>query len=145
MTLVDTLAFALMLTGALFALLASIGLVRLPDAYCRLSATSKATPFGIGLLLAGASLALGDLDFAVRALLVVVFLGLTAPVAAHALGRAAHRAGIPPSEETYLEHPRTSERAAREDYGAVTSNQSPSVRDTFEEPTSNGSADSPCQ
>ena len=100
MTPVEWIAFALMVLGALFILLAALGVVRLPDVYCRLSATSKAVPFGVGLLLAGAALALGDASFGLQALAIAVFLALTSPVVAHVLGRAAHHAGIAPCEQT---------------------------------------------
>jgi len=99
-TLLDLMAFVLMLLGALFVLLASLGVLRLPDVYCRLSATSKAVPFGLGLILAGAALALGDGSFALQALAIAVFLALTSPIAAHVLGRCAHKTGVPPCAST---------------------------------------------
>ena len=100
MNVLEILAFAAMLLGTLFVLLASLGVARLPDVYCRLSATSKAVPFGVGLLLAGAALALGDASFALQAVSIAAFMALTAPVVAHALGRAAHQAGVPPCAQT---------------------------------------------
>ncbi len=100
MTLIEIIAFALMLLGTLFVLLAALGVARLPDVYCRLSATSKAVPFGIGLLLVGAALAVSETTFALQALAITVFLALTSPVVAHALGRAAHDAGVPPCAQT---------------------------------------------
>lgn len=100
MSLVDFISFGLMLLGTLFVLLAAVGVVRMPDVYCRLSATSKAVPFGTGLLLAGAALAMDGWAFALQALAITVFMALTSPVVAHALGRAAHGVGVPPCAQT---------------------------------------------
>ena len=49
----------LLLLGALFMLLAGVGLVRLPDLYLRMSATSKAATLGASLVLLGAALHFG--------------------------------------------------------------------------------------
>lgn len=87
---------ALLLGGALLMLLAALGVLRLPDVYARLSATSKAATLGVALTLAGAAWHFGRLDIAGRALVTVVFVYLTAPVAAHHIGRAAWRSGVRP-------------------------------------------------
>jgi multicomponent Na+:H+ antiporter subunit G len=79
-----------MLAGAFFALAAAIGVVRLPDLYSRMHAASKAGPVGSGLLLLSAGLYSGELAIFARAAAGVVFLLLTAPVAAHLLAKAAH-------------------------------------------------------
>jgi multicomponent Na+:H+ antiporter subunit G len=85
----------LLLLGVLFMLLAAVGLVRLPDVYLRLSATSKAATLGASLVLLGAALHFGTVPVVGRAAVTVVFLFLTAPVAAHAIGRAGYRRGSP--------------------------------------------------
>lgn len=103
MSPLEFISLLLLVLGSLFTLLAAVGVVRMPDLYCRLSATSKAAPFGVGLILAGTALALGQASFALQALAVGVFVALTSPVAAHALGRAAHRSGVPPTAETHVE------------------------------------------
>jgi multicomponent Na+:H+ antiporter subunit G len=91
MSVLDTAAAVLFVLGTLFTVLAGIGLVRLPDAYARLSGTSKAAPFGIGLVLAGAALKASDASFATVAAAAALFLALTTPLAAHALARAMYR------------------------------------------------------
>lgn len=89
--LIEILITFLLLAGAAFTLLGSLGLVRFPDFFTRLHGPSKATTLGLGsILLAtmlfpltqGASLAL-------RPLLITIFLFLTAPVSAHLLSKAA--------------------------------------------------------
>ncbi|APO73992.1 Na+/H+ antiporter subunit G [Rhizobium etli 8C-3] len=82
-----------MLGGAFFALSAAIGVVRLPDVYSRMHAASKAGSVGSGLLLLAAGLYSGELAIFARAAAGVVFLLLTAPVAAHLLAKAAHDTG----------------------------------------------------
>jgi multicomponent Na+:H+ antiporter subunit G len=92
---VSALVAALLVLGALFMLLAGIGLVRLPDLYLRMSATSKAATLGAALVLLGAAAHFGTAAVAGRAIVIVAFLFLTAPVAAHAIGRAGYRRGSP--------------------------------------------------
>ncbi|MEM9915432.1 MAG: monovalent cation/H(+) antiporter subunit G [Planctomycetota bacterium] len=86
--------------GCLLVLLASVGLLRMPDAYTRMQAASKASKLGAALVLAGGAMGLGDPPAIVRTVVAVVFLALTMPVAAHLLGRAAARTGVPFSDET---------------------------------------------
>jgi multicomponent Na+:H+ antiporter subunit G len=98
------LAVALLLVlGALFMLLAALGLVRLPDLYLRMSATSKAATLGAALVLLGVALHFGSAAVVGRALVIVAFLFLTAPVAAHAIGRAGYRRGSPPWSGTLVD------------------------------------------
>lgn len=87
------LVAALMVVGALFSLVASIGLLRFPDVYSRMHAASKAGTVGSGLLLLAVGIHSGDLSTFGRAFAGIVFFVLTAPVAAHLLARAAHKAG----------------------------------------------------
>ncbi|MBB3520744.1 monovalent cation/H(+) antiporter subunit G [Rhizobium redzepovicii] len=83
----------LLISGALFALSAAIGLVRLPDLYTRMHAASKVGTVGSGLLLLAAGLYSQELSILARAIAGFVFLLLTAPVSAHLLARAAHLSG----------------------------------------------------
>jgi len=83
----------LMLGGAFFALAAAIGVLRLPDLYSRMHAASKAGTVGSGLLLLAAGTYSGEFAIFARALAGIVFLLLTAPVAAHLLAKAAHATG----------------------------------------------------
>ncbi len=85
------LAAALLVLGGIFMALGAVGLVRLPDVYMRMSASSKAATLGASLLLLGAAVHFGTVAVAGRAVVIVVFLFLTAPVAAHAIGRAGYR------------------------------------------------------
>ncbi len=104
------LAAALLVLGAAFMALGAVGLVRLPDVYMRMSASSKAATLGASLLLLGAAVHFGTAAVAGRAVVIVAFLFLTAPVAAHAIGRAAYRRKSPLWEGTI-----TDELGAAED------------------------------
>ena len=96
----SALVALLLVSGALFMLLAAVGLVRLPDLYTRMSATSKAATLGASLVLLGAAVHFGTAAAAGKAVVIVAFLFLTAPVAAHAIGRAGYRRGSPLWEGT---------------------------------------------
>ncbi|SEP77711.1 multicomponent Na+:H+ antiporter subunit G [Devosia sp. YR412] len=76
--------------GAAFTLIASIGVVRLPDLYTRMHAASKAGAVGGGLVLLAVALTCFDAGVALRAVVGIVFLLLTTPVGAHLLARANH-------------------------------------------------------
>lgn len=85
----------LLVVGAGFALVAAIGLVRLPDFYSRSHAASKAGSVGSGVMLVALAVFTDDHATATRALAGVAFFLLTAPVSAHLLAKAAHAAGYP--------------------------------------------------
>ena len=86
--------------GTALGVLSAVGILRMPDVYIRLQVASKASSLGIALLMLGVAAHFGDLSVTVRALLVVVFLFLTAPVAAHVIGRAAYLTGAPLARAT---------------------------------------------
>ena len=78
------------LIGALFALLSAIGIIRLPDLYLRMSATTKSATLGITTVMIGTAVFFGDIESIAKCFVIVTFIFLTAPVAAHLLGRAAY-------------------------------------------------------
>lgn len=100
MTLVAWLGLIGVWIGVLLVLLTGIGLVRMPDIYMRMHASTKAGTLGIGLIALGVALELRSLEAALLCTLLVLFFGLTAPVAAHLIGRAAHASGAPVWERT---------------------------------------------
>lgn len=82
--------------GALAILFASIGILRMPDFYLRLSVTVKASSLGVGLLLICAAIMFpDDASVTTKSIAIIFFLFITAPVAAHMIGRAAYFTGIP--------------------------------------------------
>ena len=93
----------LVLTGAFFALVAVLGLWRLPDIYTRSHSASKTGTLGSGLVLIALAVHAGDTATTSRALAGVVFFLLTAPIAAHLLARAAYAVGYPLSDESVVD------------------------------------------
>lgn len=85
----------LLVSGGAFACIAGLGLVRMPDVYIRMHAATKAGTLGAGLILAAVAVHFADAGVTVRALAAIAFLLITAPVAAHMIGRAAYRTGVP--------------------------------------------------
>lgn len=96
----ESISHVLLLLGAIFMLLASIGLVRMPDVLMRLHSSTKSATLGVGLIMLGVALVFNDFAIAVRAFAIVIFLFSTAPVAAHMIGRAAYLSGVPLWEGT---------------------------------------------
>jgi len=91
--IVTWLIVLLLLLGVGFVLVAAIGLLRLPDFYCRTHAMAKAGAFGGSLLLIGVALAFGSWLVAVKVILIIIFFYATTPVATHMIGRAAFLRG----------------------------------------------------
>lgn len=81
--------------GTAFNLFGCLGLVRLPDVYNRLQAATKCVTLGTCSVLFGVALSSGFTATGVKCLLTIIFLLLTAPVAAHAISRASRRGGHP--------------------------------------------------
>ncbi|MEC9486840.1 MAG: monovalent cation/H(+) antiporter subunit G [Prosthecochloris sp.] len=99
----EIISGTLLLLGTLFILLSAIGILRMPDLYTRMSATTKASTLGIGLVLVGTIMYWQDFGIASRALAIIIFLFLTAPVAAHIIGRAAYFGGVPLWDKTHID------------------------------------------
>lgn len=99
--IIDVIVGVMLLIGAFFALVASVGLVRLDDVYMRMHAASKAGTLGSGVLLLALAVDSQQLDVVTRAIAGVVFFLLTAPLSAHLLARAAYLVGYRPCKATY--------------------------------------------
>lgn len=86
----DLIAGIAALLGVAFVVVAAAGIVRMEDVFTRLHAASKAAPFGATLVLVGVAVASGSADVVVRVVVICLFLLMTAPIAAHVIGRAAY-------------------------------------------------------
>lgn len=112
----DTIIAMLLGGGTFFAVVAAIGIVRLPDIYVRLSAATKASTLGVSLMLAGVALFFDDAAVTGKIAAIIVFIVLTAPVAAHMLGRSAYFSGVPLWEKSVRDDLASSgERCSRDD------------------------------
>ncbi len=92
----DLIAAAFLALGGAFTLIAGIGIFRMPDVFIRMHASTKVGTLGSGLIMAGVCVHFADPLVIFKAILVVLFLLLTAPIGAHMIGRAALRIGIEP-------------------------------------------------
>lgn len=90
----DYIILGLSTIGALFVLIASFGILKMPDFYARLSVTIKAATLGIGCILIAASLHFKDFPITTKALAIIFFIFLTTPVAGFLIGRVAYSTGI---------------------------------------------------
>jgi len=91
--LFDLIGALVLLAGSIFLFLGGLGLYRMPDIYNRIQAGTKATTLGTLLLLLGAAIMMPG--WAVKLLLVMLFIMYTNPLSSQVLARAAHRAGVP--------------------------------------------------
>lgn len=92
----DVLSGVLLLSGCSLMLLAAIGLLRLPDYYCRSHAVAKATTLGIGQILVAVWMQLGTDVAGLKIALALVFQVVTIPVASHLMSLTALRRGVKP-------------------------------------------------
>ncbi|MFC7177274.1 monovalent cation/H(+) antiporter subunit G [Halosegnis marinus] len=85
---------ALVAIGAFFLFIGTVGLLRLPDVYNRMHATSKATTIGASSILLAATVHFGPSGAGLVAFAGIVFLFVTAPTGAHMISRSAQRMGV---------------------------------------------------
>ena len=104
--MIDVLTAILWIAGSAFALLAALGVVRMPDVFTRMQASTKASTLGLGCLLIGAALQLGDFGSVIRVVSIGAFVLLTTPVAGHVIARAAYLAECPLWDGTVLDERR---------------------------------------
>ncbi|MCD6172079.1 MAG: Na+/H+ antiporter subunit G [Thermoplasmata archaeon] len=89
------------LIGSLFFLFGTIGLVRMPDVYNRMQASTKTTTLGVLSFLFGIGLI--ELSWMIKLLIIALFVVLTAPVGASALARASYNAGVKLWEKSIID------------------------------------------
>ena len=86
----------LIAAGLLLMALTALGMLRLPDFFSRVHSVSKSETLGITLLLLGLILEEGATLVSLKLALVLAFVAIANPVAAHLLTRAAVRTGYMP-------------------------------------------------
>lgn len=97
------IAMVFLNSGALFMMLAGLGLKEMPDLFTRMHAATKAASFGAAQILLAVAITFGSFWVIVKCLLIVLFVYLTAPVAAHMLGRASYFLRQPACKETCVD------------------------------------------
>lgn len=101
-TLIELWVSLFLLIGAVFAVIGSLGLARLPDFYTRLHGPTKATTLGVGGMIIGSVLYFSTRGggLSLHELLITLFLFITAPVSAHMLAKAALHQRLRMDEKT---------------------------------------------
>lgn len=82
--------------GLFFTFVSAVGVLRLPDVYARAHTASQTDTLGAGMALAAVALALGYQNATIYTVLLLFFVFITNPTAAHAIARSAADTGITP-------------------------------------------------
>ncbi|WP_439121760.1 monovalent cation/H(+) antiporter subunit G [Marivita sp.] len=93
--MIEIITGSLIILGGAFAVIGAIGLVRLPDVLLRMHASTKIGTLACGVIMVCCALFFGTSDIIIRAVAVVLFLLLTAPIGAHMIGRSVVSTGVP--------------------------------------------------
>lgn len=97
----------LMVAGFVFALAGTKGVIQMPDAFCRMQASTCITTLGaLGVLLAGALYAffvMGSVGTGVKVLLIGLLILTVNPVGAHSIAKGAYKSGIRPDKEMEID------------------------------------------
>jgi multicomponent Na+:H+ antiporter subunit G len=107
--MIDLFTGIMWIAGSSFALIAALGLLRMPDVFTRMQASTKASTLGLGCLLLGAALQLGDLASLIRVASIGAFILLTTSVSAHVIARASYLANVPLWDGTVVDERRRDE------------------------------------
>ncbi len=100
--MIEILSAIVILTGVLFIFISSIGVIRLPDFYIRVSAITKAATLGVACIMIGVAIHYNEVSVAIKAAAIVLFLLITSPISAHIIGRAAYEDGVPLWKKTKI-------------------------------------------
>ncbi len=109
----DIIGYILIIIGILFDIFGCIGLVRFPDVYNRLQASTKCVTLGTILLLVGVAVISGFGPTGSKAIICAVFIMITSPTAAHAIAKGSYASGV-----------RLWENSVVDKYGEDTNNKS---------------------
>jgi multicomponent Na+:H+ antiporter subunit G len=115
----DGVTGVLWIVGSSFAFLAALGVVRMPDVFTRMQASTKASTLGLGCLLLGAALQLADLASTIRLVSIGAFILLTTPVSAHVIARASYRANLPLWDGTVLDERHRAHQSVESQHGSI--------------------------
>lgn len=105
--IIEWIVAGLLVFGAVFVFLGSLGLAKLPDFYMRLHAPTKASTLGVGAILLGSAIHFthSGPGLSLHEILILVFLFITAPVGALMMARAARHTGVRRLERTREDPP----------------------------------------
>jgi multicomponent Na+:H+ antiporter subunit G len=101
--MIDIIGYILVTIGILFDIFGCIGLVRFPDVYNRLQASTKCVTLGTILVLVGVAFIHGWGSISAKAIICAVFILITSPTAAHAIAKGAYASGVPLWENSVVD------------------------------------------
>jgi len=96
--MLDVIIALLYILGFFFNFTAVVGIIRMPDLYCRLHSSSKNTTLGSILVIGGLALRefqIGEIPAGFKVMFIALFLLGVTPIGSHALARAAYKYGVP--------------------------------------------------
>lgn len=93
--MLETISGILMIIGSVFMFIAGLGVLRMPDLFMRMSCATKASTLGVGFILLALAVNFFQLGVSTRAIATIIFVVITAPVAAHLIGRAGYIVRVP--------------------------------------------------
>ena len=94
--LISVLSGCFILLGVLALLIGALGLLRLPDVYCRIHAVGMIDTAGASFIILGLAIHEGVSLVTVKLLFIGIFLFFTSPIATHAVAQVAHKSGVEP-------------------------------------------------
>jgi multicomponent Na+:H+ antiporter subunit G len=97
---IDGITMLLVIAGACFYLAGSVGMLRFPDTFTRLHATTKADNVGLGLVILGLLFQVDSLSSGVKLVIVWLLVAQSGAAACHLIARAALRSGVQPWSRT---------------------------------------------
>jgi monovalent cation/proton antiporter MnhG/PhaG subunit len=103
--LIAVIVSILLLIGLVFTFAGSLGLLRLPDIFCRMHATGKSSTLGVSSIVLASFVYFSGTDAgpSIKELLTIVFVFLGGPVGAHMIARAAYRSQVPLHDQTIVD------------------------------------------
>lgn len=93
----------LIYTGIIFIIIASVGIIKMPDVYTRMSATTKAVTFGVGFILLGVVFHFNSTAVLLKSAAIFIFLLFSIATASHVMGLAAYKDKTKMSDLTFLD------------------------------------------
>jgi multicomponent Na+:H+ antiporter subunit G len=94
--LISILSGSFILLGVLALLIGALGLLRLPDVYCRIHAVGMIDTAGASFIILGLAIHEGVSLVTVKLVFIGIFLFFTSPIATHAVAQVAHKSGVVP-------------------------------------------------
>jgi multicomponent Na+:H+ antiporter subunit G len=88
--MIELIAFTLIGAGVFFLIVGAIGVIRLPDFFCRLHSAGKCDTLGQALVLIGLILYEGASFVSLKMGLIIVFIAIANPTATHSLAKAGY-------------------------------------------------------